>query len=113
MPPALVSEILAEMAEILEFWPGAILQVIYHHAAVYRVEEYTSGDPPTLADYESGGTDFRPVFSHVDAEMDPPDCLVLLTDLDGPAPDNPPDYPVLWVSYGKDRAPFGDIVKIQ
>lgn len=112
MPPALVSEILQETAEILEFWPGAELTVIYHHSQVYRMETYSAGDPPALAEYESGGTDFRPVFDYVDQEGINPDCLVLLTDLDGPAPDDPPDYPVLWISYGRETAPWGEVVKV-
>ncbi len=112
MPPALVSEIMGEAAEILEFWPGATLEVIYHHSAVYRVETYESGNPPELGEYESGGTDFRPVFEHIDREGLRPDCVVMLTDLEGPCPETAPDYPVLWVSYGRDAAPFGEVVKI-
>lgn len=82
-----------------------------------------------------GGTDFCPPFdlieslraggtagipagtpSHIYAdlqEVGKPDGLVYVTDLEGGAPDNAPDYPVLWVSVQAGIAhPWGERVTI-
>jgi len=42
-------------------------------------------------------------------DIDPVAC-VFLTDLYCHDFGNAPDYPVLWVSNGADRAPFGEVV---
>lgn len=52
-----------------------------------------------------GGTDFRPVFEWVDRIPEPPNFLVYLTDGCGPAPDQPPPYPVLWILPDRCRPP--------
>lgn len=44
-----------------------------------------------------GGTDFRPIFKHIADTNSEPRFLVFFTDGEGPAPENPPGYPVLWV----------------
>lgn len=59
-----------------------------------------------------GGTDFRPVFDRVAKEGLEPVCLVYLTDLDGPFPGDPPDYPVLFVTQSEGKAPWGETIKI-
>ena len=55
-----------------------------------------------------GGTDFRPVFDHLDEDMDKPACLVYLTDCYGTFPESAPRYPVLWCTMTEDYdIPFG------
>ena len=43
-----------------------------------------------------GGTDFRPVFEYVKDNDLAPDVLIYFTDGWGAAPDDAPDYPVIW-----------------
>jgi predicted metal-dependent peptidase len=60
-----------------------------------------------------GGTDFRPPFRDI-ADMDVvPDCIVFLTDGDGPFPEDP-GVPVIWgdISGNPKKYPFGDVVQI-
>ena len=58
-----------------------------------------------------GGTDFVPVFAA--ARRLDPSILVLLTDLDAPAPDAP-RFPVIWAVPGRApvSAPFGRVLRI-
>lgn len=59
-----------------------------------------------------GGTDFRPVFDLLQDGKFKPACLLYLTDMYGPFPDVPPEYPVLWVTVSRDvKAPFGMTIK--
>jgi predicted metal-dependent peptidase len=58
-----------------------------------------------------GGTDFAPVFKHVEEQGIEAACLVYLTDMYGSFPKSAPDYPVLWVSTSHiDNAPFGEVL---
>ncbi len=58
-----------------------------------------------------GGTDHRPVFEYIRRKLPRPALFVGLTDLFSRFPDDPPDYPVLWVvppNHG--RVPFGRVL---
>lgn len=59
-----------------------------------------------------GGTSFIPVFQEVEKRGLVPTVLVYFTDMDGRFPDREPGYPVVWASYGRDRAPFGQVVSL-
>lgn len=72
-----------------------------------------------------GGTSFKAPFQWIEEnwnEVDGgppsqhPSCLVYLTDLEGTFPEQPADYPVLWVSVNRDRtleAPWGTTVHLE
>ena len=60
-----------------------------------------------------GGTDFRPIFMHLEEARLQPDILAIVTDAQGEFPDEAPPFPVLWVVSGRaDSTPFGEIVRI-
>ena len=59
-----------------------------------------------------GGTNFCPPFARVEEEGDSPDVLVYLTDLEGPMPDAPPSYPVIWACINQKKAAWGSTVHI-
>ena len=63
-----------------------------------------------------GGTDFRPPFVYVAKHPEiEPSCFIYITDGYGPAPDNPPLYPVLWIltGDGEKPAPWGRELRLQ
>lgn len=62
-----------------------------------------------------GGTSFIPVFQYVTDHQLQPDCLVFFTDGEGQAPEQSPDYPVLWVLPSKYSKPssWGSELKIK
>lgn len=59
-----------------------------------------------------GGTDFIPVFNHVEEQRIQPDLLVYFTDTYGAFPDNPPDFPVIWVVHGDGTVPWGKMIRV-
>ncbi len=113
-----VSAMVAEMQECLVAYTdegvSAELTVIYCDARVQRVETLLDGDTPHPVG--GGGTDFRPVFSHVAGDIGEAACLVYLTDGECDSyPDAAPSYPVLWGLIRDNEAfapPFGETVKV-
>lgn len=60
-----------------------------------------------------GGTDFCPVFKHVEKMNVKVDALVYLTDGDGTFPAHGPSYPVLWGNIKKgQKYPWGEVVDV-
>jgi predicted metal-dependent peptidase len=103
----------AELQSIVdECQPEATL-VMMADAAVQRVDRFERCDPIEFNVEGLGGTDFRPVFEHVDRQQFNPACLIYLTDGDGSYPDEPSEYPTLWAITTPDRpAPWGETVTI-
>jgi len=103
----------AELQSIVdECQPEATL-VMMADAAVQRVDRFERDDPIEFNVEGLGGTDFRPVFEHVEREQLSPACLIYLTDGDGCFPDEPSDYPTLWAITTPNRqAPWGETVNI-
>lgn len=88
--------------------------VLAHFATqIHAVEEFGPDDPFEMVRKCDGGTDFRRLFPLADKMDIKPACAIVLTDLDGPFPQHPPDFPVLWVSVNKKVAPFGETLHIQ
>lgn len=81
---------------------------------IQAVHEFERGDTPApdqLKLVGGGGTDFRPVFQHIEDENLQPTCLIYFTDLDVRFPDEEPAYPVLWVTNStRTSVPFGEVV---
>jgi len=103
----------AELQSIVDECQPEATIVIMADAAVQRVDRFERGDPIEFNVEGLGGTDFRPVFLHVDREQLNPACLIYLTDADGCYPDEPSDYPTLWAITTPDcQAPWGETVNI-
>ena len=103
----------AELQSIVDECQPEATIVIMADAAVQRVDRFERGDTLEFNVEGLGGTDFRPVFEHVDREQVNPACLIYLTDGDGCYPDEPSDYPTLWAITSPNRqAPWGDTVTI-
>jgi len=61
-----------------------------------------------------GGTDFRPVFEHIEEKQIAPDVLVFFTDTWGDFPNEPPVYPVLWVvDVPGAKVPWGEMIQVK
>lgn len=59
-----------------------------------------------------GGTDFRPVFDWLQLHDTAPDLLVYFTDAQGPFPESPPGFPVVWLVKGKGTVPWGERIQL-
>lgn len=103
-----------EVAEAMAVLRPRLTRVIWCDAKVQRVDEYGLDE-----DFEigkgcpgGGGTDFRPVFKHIEGWDTPPIGLIFLTDTHGSFPKAPPAYPMLWVIQGGGEVPWGEYARI-
>lgn len=103
-------------AEIKDIRASAMPQKTVHiscDAAINHVAEFTMEEPFKIVSKGGGGTDFRPPFDWVEKQGITPAAFIYLTDLYGPAPDVPPDYPVMWVCTTKGKeGPWGETIHI-
>ena len=103
----------SELTSLLNTFGDYELTVIQCDCEIQNVEKFDACNPfhsPDWKTYGQGGTDFRPPFVYVAEHPEiEPSCLIYITDGYGPAPDNPPPYPVLWIltSDGEKPAPWG------
>jgi predicted metal-dependent peptidase len=101
-----------EISAISEEAQPEVILVVYCDAAVQDAQEFRPSEPVQLEPKGGGGTDFCPVFEWV-AEKDlAPACLIYLTDLCCNSYPEAPEYPVLWVTDSRRKAPFGETVRI-
>lgn len=111
---SLMPDFLAELEAILDGFGRYRLRLLTCDAAIHSDEVIEDGQP--LPDLDrlrgGGGTDFRPVFERLSAE--PPQALVFLTDGFGPAPNERPAWPTLWVTDegGVQPVDWGEWVRI-
>jgi len=108
-----LKQFLGETGSIVDELKPEYTLVIEADAAVNGVNRYDSGEIFSLPEIHGrGGTDFRPAFDYLNAEGIEPACLIYLTDLYGPEPDEPPPYPVLWVCTTDQEASFGQTIRL-
>ncbi|MFW9997900.1 MAG: VWA-like domain-containing protein, partial [Candidatus Odinarchaeota archaeon] len=102
---------IGETFAILSQFQRVEITVIQCDAAVQEVKHYSNWDvPPAKFKMKGrGGTDFRPVFDHVEKEKVPMDVLIYLTDGYGTFPEKQPyQVPVFWVLTTRNvNPPFG------
>ena len=116
----IVQEFVSEVTAIVNSFGAYHLTIIQCDLQIHEIEKYTHEDPFDPEDFAlagGGGTDLRPPFFWVREEMgmEPPKALLYMTDGFGPAPDSPPDYPVLWVinDQGVPPCSWGQVVRIE
>ena len=99
----------SELNALLNTFGDYELTVIQCDCKIQNVERYDAYNPfhsPEWAVYGQGGTDFRSPFVYVAEHPEiEPSCFIYITDGCGPAPDNPPPYPVLWLLTGEGEKP--------
>ena len=109
----------SELTSLLNTFGGYELTVIQCDCEIQNVEKFDDCNPfhsPEWNTYGHGGTDFRPPFVYVAEHPEiEPSCLIYITDGYGPAPDNPPPYPVLWLltGDGEKPAPWGRELRLR
>jgi predicted metal-dependent peptidase len=95
----------------------SVIDVVYCDYSIQSTESFEREDPVVLHPQGGGGTRFKPVFEHVNAQEDPPAVLIYFTDLEGPLDElETPDYPVVWCvinGTGRESVPFGEVLAIQ
>lgn len=107
---SVISQFAAEIRAIQQDMSPSRIHVLYFDHAVSHVDSYASDEPMDIKPHGGGGTAFSPVFDKIDELGISPVATVFLTDLYCYDFGNDPGYPVLWVSNGADKAPFGEVV---
>ena len=109
----------SELTSLLNTFGDYELTVIQCNCKVQHVEKfdaYNQFHSPDWKAFGHGGTDFCPPFVYVAKHPEiEPSCFIYITDGYGPAPDNPPPYPVLWIltGDGEKPAPWGWELRLQ
>lgn len=107
-----LTEFLTELQSISDECRPERITVMQADAAVLAVDEFEPGDEIKIEMKGGGGTDFRPVFTRLGKDDEPPAALVYLTDAEGSFPDVPPSWPVVWAVKGNGEVPFGERVQL-
>ena len=97
---------------------GGNLWLILGDAVIYYNGD---ADPEAFRNLpvQRGGTDFRPIFEAIaESDRPPPQLFVGFSDLGGPFPESPPDFPVIWCvpeveGNTNAEAPWGRVISVQ
>jgi len=107
-----LNQFAAEVKTIHEDQHPSKITVMYFDSKISHVDEFTRDDEVHIEAHGGGGTAFSPIFAKVEELGIEPVACVVLTDLYCNDYGPQPEYPVLWVSNGKDGedTPFGQTV---
>ena len=115
-----ISLALADVEDLRSTFPCA-LTLLQFDTIIQDERTFEQGEPgffdKSLRIKGRGGTDFRTVFTHMEARQDtyPWTVLIIVTDGYGPYPKQEPPYPVLWIltdnSVSDEKIPFGGIIR--
>lgn len=109
----------SELVGLLNSFGKYELDVIYCDADIQKVEHYSDDvNPPTNKEwkmYGGGGTDHNPVFKWIDKNcVEPPNCVICLTDGYTSVPERQPGYPVLWIlTHDGEELPWGTNIRFK
>ena len=113
----IVKTFVSEVFSILNAFGGYELKLIQCDFDIQDIGLHDVSNPFVPDDFKllgGGGTDFRPVFDLIKLGDEPPEILLYLTDGYGTAPQNNPNYPVIWgvIEGGIKPAPWGKEIEI-
>jgi len=114
----IVQDFITEVDAIIRSFGAFELTILQADMGITAVDVFTHEKPFKSAEFElvgGGGTDLVPPFTWIkDNLAEPPKALLYMTDGFGPAPAEPPDYPVLWVldENGVKPCDWGAVVRI-
>lgn len=103
----LLGAFMEEFKTIMQNFPSVKIELIIADAKVHAHHTFISGDPMDFRLKGGGGTDYRPTFDYVEANLPMTTMLLYFTDGEGSYPRIPPSYEVLWALSRKAKVPFG------
>lgn len=103
----LLSAFMEEFKTIMQNFPAVKIELIIADAKVHAHYTFQGGEKMDFPLKGGGGTDYRPVFDYIDANLPMSTMLLYFTDGDGWFPKYPPSYEVLWALSRKAKVPFG------
>lgn len=93
-------QFISEMVNIVYSYPEFKGYIAHCDTAVQLFQELDTDNIP-MNFKGCGGTNFRPLFQEIEKRGITPSLMVFLTDGDATLPEEPPNYPVLWVLTGE------------
>lgn len=109
-----IDQFAAEMEEVrISLRPEKVLVMLHDTLVRGEVLTFSPEDEIIIKTKAGGGTAFDDPPRKLEELSEIPEVLVYLTDLDGSRFGPEPDYPVLWVSTLKEKAPFGEVIMMQ
>ena len=103
----LLAAFMAEFKSIMQNFPSVKIELIIADAKVHAHYTFQGGEKMDFALKGGGGTDYRPTFDYIEANLPMNTMLLYFTDGDGWFPKYPPNYEVLWALSRKAKVPFG------
>ena len=103
----LLGAFMEEFKNIMQSFPAVKIELIIADAKVHAHYTFQGGEKMDFALKGGGGTDYRPVFDYVEANLPMNTMLLYFTDGDGWFPKYPPSYEVIWALSRKNKVPFG------
>jgi len=103
----LLGAFMEEFKNIMQNFPSVKIELIIADAKVHAHYTFQGGEKMDFALKGGGGTDYRPTFEYIEANLPMNSMLLYFTDGDGWFPKYPPNYEVLWALSRKAKVPFG------
>lgn len=103
----LLGAFMEEFRAIMQNFPAVKIELIIADAKVHAHHTFQGGERLDFALKGGGGTDYRPVFEYIEANLPMTTMLLYFTDGDGWFPRWPPSYEVLWALSRDAKIPFG------
>lgn len=104
----LLGAFIEEFKTIMQNFPAVAIELITADAKVQGHFSFQGGEKMDFPLKGGGGTDYRPVFEYIDANLPMSGMVLYFTDGEGIFPRIPPAYEVLWaLSQNKNKIPFG------
>ncbi len=104
---ALLGAFMGEFETIMQSFPSIRIELLICDARIHAHHTFYGGDDLHVSLKGGGGTDYRPVFDLIDAELGMSTMLLYFTDGDGIFPRRAPGYEVLWALSREAKVPFG------
>ena len=103
----LLGAFMEEFKTIMTNFPAVKIELIIADAKVHAHYTFQGGEKLDFPLKGGGGTDYRPVFDYIEAQLPMTTMLLYFTDGDGWFPRIPPSYEVLWALSRPAKVPFG------
>jgi len=102
-----------EFKTIMQNFPAVSIELLIADAKVHSHHSFQGGEEMDFPLKGGGGTDYRPTFEYIDANIPMSSMVLYFTDGEGIYPRIPPAYEVLWaLSQKKNKIPFGRSIVI-
>jgi len=103
----LLGAFMEEFKTIMQNFPSVRIELIIADAKVHAHHTFQGGERMDFKLKGGGGTDYRPTFDYVEANLPMTTMLLYFTDGEGSFPRIPPNYEVLWALSRSAKMPFG------